>query len=430
MASSNENTELKLVSSIRYKFAAVSGDEKRLGAALQSQLTSLLEKAGSQHKAVRDDTFKAFMSVKTFVKPSGVILPVAALLEQYKRTTSPIVKQLDLAFIREGLPRLDQSKRRDLLPLALRDISKEMNSASAAGFFNVFLRLLLEIKFPGRGSAEDLVLQESVGLANPSDAKYVADWLGKLFLLRQDIALAPEDEIPAKLEASPSGLTKEDVAFLRNKDPKSWKPNTPNSLSLPECKTKAVGFLASGAFKDDERYLPAIYAAGSADSRISSVADDILKRASIDFESESLVQSLFAAHSVLPGAQRIQILRLLSKSIAACSSKQQIVDAVTEDFALTTGEKPTISGLEALRLHQALLGFLSWIARNNFEVGLTDTKMGPALVMILKDYILRQGWPAANARSNQSQSQDEQRLRANAYGTIGILARYPIPVRT
>ncbi|KAI1159794.1 proteasome component ECM29 [Nemania serpens] len=423
MAASSENAELKLVSSIRYKFAAVSGDEKRLSVALQSHLAPLLEKAGSPHKAVREDTFKAFMSVKNFVQPSGVVLPVAALLEQYKRTTSPIVKQLDLALIREGMSRLDQSKRRNLLPAVLHDISKETNSASAAGFFNVFLRLLLEIKIPGRESTEDLALRESVGLTKPSDAQYVANWLGKLFLLRQDIALASEDELPAKLAASPSGLTKEDVSFLRNKDPKSWKPNTPNSISLPECKTKAAGFLASSAFKDDERYLPIIYAAGSADSRISSIADDVLKRASVDLENESVVQSLFVAHSNLPAAHRIQILRLLSKSAIACTPKQRVVDAVKEDFALTTGENSPVVGLEALRLHKALLGFLSWIARNSSESRTPDTKMGPALVMILKDYILRQGWPAPNPRNNQSQSQDEQRLRANAYETIGTLAR-------
>ncbi|KAI0432054.1 ECM29 protein [Xylaria sp. FL1042] len=423
MAASNEAAELKLVSSIRYKFASASGDEKKLSEALRLQLTSLLEKAGSQHKAVREDTFKAFMSVKNFVQPAGVVLPVAALLEQYKRTTSPIVKQLDLAFIREGMARLDQSKRRGLLPTVLRDISKETNSASAAGFFNVFLRLLLEIKIPGRGSTEDLKLRESVGLTNPSDAKYVANWLGKLFLLRQDIALASEDEIPGKLSASPSGLTKEDVAFLRNKDLKSWKPDIPNSLSLPECKTKAVAFLASGAFSDDERYLPIICAAGSADSRVSSVADDVLKRAGVDLESESMIQSLFMAHNTFPAAHRTQVLRLLSKSVIACTPKQQVVDAVRDDFALTTGEKPPIVGLEALRLHKALLGFLSWIARNSSESRTVDTTVGPALVTILKDYILGQGWPAPSSRNNQSRSQDEQRLRANAYETIGTLAR-------
>ncbi|KAJ3579160.1 hypothetical protein NPX13_g1407 [Xylaria arbuscula] len=419
MAAASEAAELKLVSSIRYKFASASGDEKKLSQALQSQLTTLLEKAGSQHKA----TFKAFMSVKNFVQPTGVVLPVAALLDQYKRTTSPIVKQLDLSFIREGMSRLDQTKRRGLLPVILRDISKETNSASAAGFFNIFLRLLLEIKIPGRGTADDLSLRETVGLANPSDAVYVAKWLGSLFLLRQDIALASEEEIPAKLAASPSGLTKDDIAFLRNKDPKSFKPDVPNSLSLPECKLKAVGFLASGAFSDDERYLPIICASGSADSRISSIADDVLKRASVDLNNEDVVQSLFTAHSTFPAAHRIQVLRLLTKSTTACVPKQRVVDAVKEDFTITTGEKPVIIGLEALRLHKALLGFLSWIARNSSETKTEDTKMGPALVTILKDYILGQGWPTPNLQSNQSRSQDEQRLRANAYETIGTLAR-------
>lgn len=55
MAASSETAELKLVSSIRYKFAAVSGDEKKLSDALQSYLVSLLEKAGSQHQAVRQE---------------------------------------------------------------------------------------------------------------------------------------------------------------------------------------------------------------------------------------------------------------------------------------------------------------------------------------------------------------------------------------
>ncbi|KAI8631992.1 proteasome component ECM29 [Xylariaceae sp. FL1651] len=424
MASSNESAERRLVSSIRLKFATVSGDEKKLSKALQTHLTSLLEKAGSQYKTVRDDTFKAYMSVKSFAQPSGVVLPVAALLEQYKRTTSPIVKQLDLVFIREGMPRLDQSKRRELLPLVLRDISKETSPASAAGFFNIFLRLLLEIKIPGRGSTEDLALRGAVGLAVSSDAKYVATWLGKLFLLRQDIALATtEEEIQAKLSTSPSGLTKEDIAFLRNNDPKSWKPDIPTSLSLPECKTKAAGFLASGAFKDDERYLPLIYAAGSADSRISSIAEDVLKRSSVDLEDESVVQSLYVAHSTLPAAHRMQILRLLSKSAVACTLKQQVVEAVRQDFALTTGENAPIAGLEALRLHKSLLAFLAWISRNASPSKATDREMGPALVLTLKDYILRQGWPAPAPRANQSQYQDEQRLRANAYETIGTLMR-------
>ncbi|KAI1074405.1 proteasome component [Whalleya microplaca] len=423
MASSNEGAELRLVSSIRYKFASVSGDEKKLSDALHASLVPLLEKAGSQHKAVRDAAFQAFISVNNFVKPTGVVLPVAALLGQYKKTSSPMIKQLDLNLIKQGIVRLDQQKRRETLPVVLQGISKETSLASAAGFFNIFLRLLLEIKIPGRGSNEDTALRETIGLSDPGDARYVSQWLGKLFLLRQDLALATEEELDQKLLASPAGLTKEDIAFLRNNNPNAWRPGTPNSLGLPECKTKAIGFLASGAFTDDERYLPAICAAGSADSRIASVADDIIKRSNVDLENTDVIKSLYDAHAGFPTPHRIQILRILSKSVIACTFKKQVVEAVKQDFDIASGESASVLGLEALRLHKALLAFLAWIARNSPSSGATDHDMGPALVIILKDYILKQGWPDPVPRGNQSQLQDEQRLRANAYETIGTLAR-------
>ncbi|KAI5922512.1 proteasome stabiliser-domain-containing protein [Camillea tinctor] len=423
MATSNEGAELRLVSSIRYKFANVSGDESKLSEALSTQLVPLLDKAGSQHKAVRDAAFQAFISVNNFVKPVGVKLPVAALLEQYKRTSSPMVKQLDLNLIKQGILRLDQLARRELLPIVLRGISKESSPAGAAGFFNIFLRLLLEIKVPGRGSNDDLALREIIGLSDAADAKYVSEWLGKLFLLRQDLALASDDDLDGKLAASPSGLVKADIAFLRNNNPHAWRPNAPGSLSLPECKTKAIGFLASGAFTDEERHLPAICAAGSADSRITSIADDIIKRSSVDLENKDVVKSLYGAHDVFPAAHRIQVLRLLSKSSVACTFKESVVGSVKQDFELTSADNAPVTGLEALRLHKAVLAFLSWVARNASDSNTIDNAMGPALVLILKDYILKQGWPAPNLKGNQSQSQDEQRLRANAYETIGTLAR-------
>lgn len=353
----------------------------------------------------------------------SVALPVAALVGQYKKTSSPMVKQLDLNLIKQGILRLDQPKRRELLPAVLRGISKETSTASAAGFFNIFLRLLLEIKVPGRGSNEDLTLRDDIGLSDSADASYIARWLGKLFLLRQDLALATEEELEGKLLASLSGLSREDIAFLRSNNPHAWRPGTPNSLSLPECKIKAVHFLASGAFADYERHIPMICAAGSTDSRITSVADDVLKRSNVDLENRDVAQSLYRAHRSFPAAQRIQILKLLSKSTVACSFENEIVETVKQDFDLASNDNPSVLGLEALRLSKALLAFLGWVARNSSAVNKTGHGMGPTLVFILKDYILRQGWPEPTPRGNQSQMQDEQRLRANAYETIGILAR-------
>ncbi|KAH8650192.1 proteasome stabiliser-domain-containing protein [Xylariales sp. PMI_506] len=423
MASSSEAAGQKSVANIRFKIANASGDEHKLSEALGALLVPLLDKAGSPHRGVRDAAFQAYISVTKLVQPPSVILPVASLLEQYKSTSSPVIKQLDLGLVKKGLVRLDQQKRRELLPIITKGISKDTNPSGASGIFVIFLRLLVEVKIPQRGSKEDLSFRREIGLSDPSDASYLSQWLGKLLLLRQDLALSAPADLDKLLESSPSGLKKPDLEFLRNSDPNLWKPGQPGGLSLPECKLKAVGLLASGAFTDDERFLPTIYAVGSADSRITSIADDILKRSNVDLEDKTVAESLFQAHMLLPTSHRIQILKILSKSTVACTLGSQVIETVRADFQLTSGESPSVNGLEASRLHKALLTFLAWIARNKTAMVTKGGDVGPALVLLLKDYILKQGWPDPTSAGNQSQSQDEQRLRANAYETIGTLAR-------
>ncbi|KAK8138571.1 proteasome component ECM29 [Apiospora sp. TS-2023a] len=416
-----ETAGLKAVSTIRYRIANVSTDEVRLSEALETQLVPLLEHASSQHKAVRDAAFQAYISVTKLIQPPSVVLPVAALLRQYKTTRSPVVKQLDLGLVKKGLARLDQTKRRSLLPIVTASISNEASHASSAGIFIVLLRLLLEIKVPPRGSKEDIALRDSIGLASISDAQYVSRWLGKLFLLRQDMAIASSGtNLDQVLAATPTGLKPDEVNFLRASDPKTWDHKEAGSLSLPECRLKAINLLASGAFTDEERFLPALCAAGLTDSRVTSVAEDLLKRTKVDLEESSVVQSLFDLHRELPASHRIQILQILSKSAAACRMGNQVVQLVKDDFELTTGEAAPVGGLESLRLHKVLLGFLSWMARNSSGATIDA---GPSLVLLLKDYILQQGWPNAASAVNQSRALDEQRLRATAYETIGTLAR-------
>lgn len=226
-----------------------------------------------------------------------VILPVAALLRQYKTTRSPVVKQLDLGLVKKGLARLDQHKRRSLLPVVTSSISNEPNQAGSAGIFIILLRLLLEIQIPLRGSKEDTELREDIGLSSASDAQYVSRWLGKLFLLRQDMAVSPSGtDLDQVLAASPTGLKPDEVNFLRASDLKTWDHREPGSLSLPECRLKAINLLASGAFTDEERFLPAFCAAGLTDSRVTSVAEDLLKRTKVDLEDVVVVQSLFDLH--------------------------------------------------------------------------------------------------------------------------------------
>jgi hypothetical protein len=60
---------------------------------------------------------------------------------------------------------------------------------------------------------------------------------------------------------------------------------------------KIVTFLASAAFTDEEKFLPALYASSSPDTRVASSAEEIIKRTSVSFDNEDLVKRLFEAHA-------------------------------------------------------------------------------------------------------------------------------------
>lgn len=125
--------------------------------------------------------------------------------------------------------------------------------------------------FPPRGNEDDLELRRKLGLADRvDDASFVAAWLGKLILF--GINQTGATRCP--------GLNQEDCNFLQlygKKD--TWTPNVAGGLNLAESKVVASRFLASGAFVDSERFLPALFASADPNTRISDIGDDILKRA-------------------------------------------------------------------------------------------------------------------------------------------------------
>jgi proteasome component ECM29 len=347
---------------------------------------------------------------------ASIVLPVGALLDQYKATEQPLVRHFDLIYIQHSVGKLDVDEQRTLVPKALAGISKG-STTLISQLFNVTLRMLLSIKIPPRGSKEDVDFRESMGLADPVDAKFVAEWFGKLLLLRAS---------GAGFAQSP-GLTEADISFLTLGKPETWDPAV-GGLNLPELRIKAVNFLASGAFTDEERFIPAIYAASSSDYRISGVGDDMLKRRSGSLEDKALVQRLFEAHSRLPAPYRIRVLGILSRSEVAATFTDEILAAFRRNVAsqvegsdaMQVDGQPSAakaSGLELTKLHRALFEFINWVAR----IGPSKTdynKVASPLVELLKEFVRGQGWPKP-AR----QSLDESTLRARAYETIGILAK-------
>jgi proteasome component ECM29 len=342
---------------------------------------------------------------------TSVVLPVKALLEQYKSNDSAIIKQLDLPFIQHSLSRLDEDDRRALVPIALRGCSKDEGQGRAATFFNIILQLLVDIRLPSRASQDDDALRVSIGLEDEADAKYLAKMLSLFLRLRPPT--------PSRtLAASNPTFSEEEVNFFSVEGSGTIKI----FQNVSQLRAKVVTFLASAAFTDEEKFLPALYASSSPDTNVASLAEEIIKRTSVSFENEDLVKKLFDAHARLPAAYRTRILSLLAKSAISTSMSQNIMNVVKLDFLPPFEQDPSTdalkpsSSLERTKLHKALFQFLSWVA----QVGPSskDFSIGPNLIKSMQSYIESQGWPAPVQISH-----DEAQLRSRGYETIGMLAR-------
>ncbi|KAL2271402.1 hypothetical protein VTJ83DRAFT_773 [Remersonia thermophila] len=411
----NSKNELALIEKVEWRILQASSDEEKLQACLRTYLAPLLLKAGSDNVAVRNKVIAVCQTINKLIKAPGIVLNVAALLDQYKNPNAShaLIKHFDLLYIQHSVGKLSPEDQRALIPTALRGISKDP-PASVSRLFNVILRLLHALRIPTRGSKEDEGFRSSIGLEDPKDAKFFADWLGKVLLLRTS---------PSGPADSP-GLTSADVSFLTLDKGDTWNLEA-GGLSAAETRIKVASLLASGAFTDEERFLPAIHAAASSDYRISGVGDELLKRATVSLEDEALIRTLYDAHGKLPPPYRIRILGILSKSELATTFTDDILAVFRRNAApapseTAEGQAPAASkssGLELTKLHRALFEFVNWVAR----IGPSKTdynKIGPPLIELLRDFVASQGWPKA-AR----QSQDESTLRSRAYETIGILAK-------
>lgn len=210
----------------------------------------------------------------------SVILPVKALLEQYKSNDSNVIKQLDLPFIQHSLGRLDEDDRRALVPIALRGCSKDEGLSRAPTFFNFILQLLVDVRLPSRGSKDDEALRASIGLEDEADAKYLAKMLSIFLRLR------PPTPSKTLAESNPT-FSQEEINFFSVEGAGTVKI----FQNISQLRVKIVAFLASAAFTDEEKFIPAMYASCSPDTRVASLAEEVIKRTSVSFENEDLVKN-------------------------------------------------------------------------------------------------------------------------------------------
>ena len=316
----------------------------------------------------------------------------------------------------------------DLLPTLLIGLNANYqdSTAHAASLFHLLLKLLHSLTLPGRGSKEDIALRMKLGFnESKADADFVASWLGKLILFNT----------PRRTGKRYWGLNAQECNFLQvfGKED-AWRPDA-GGLNLVETKVRAAKFLASGAFEDTERFLPALFASADPNSRLSDVGDDIMKRASssVSMEDPQLVEKLFdvylgtrGAEGSLPAQAPLQtkILVLLCKSKTSSSFVSNSIQLVREGLTpAADGEQvgaggPTKQGLEVSKLRAQIFAYTNWLARISTSADIEA--FAPSLVSQLRDYIETQGWP--RYKIDGAPNANELSSRRYGYESIGLLA--------
>lgn len=336
-----------------------------------------------------------------------------------------------------------------MLPVLIHGLAQDAGKPTCSTVFNLFLRLLPRLKIPLRGSTEDSELRSKLGFDTHSDdAKFVSTWIGKLILftiLRPSVAEAFRTAGQADTGVAQAfgnggvfntsnrantppqtlyGLTVDDYNFL-SLDGKAdtWDPNSPEGLNLAATKITCLSFLASGAFTDDERFLPALFASADSNSRISDIGEDLLKRTGVSLEDSERVTQLYQLYFVLRPALKTRILLLFAKSVFATKFPREIIKMAQEGLNPEDPTMASVKGLEAQKLRNAMFSFVNWIARMGSKEDLQQ--LAPPLVHSLRSFIEAQGWPVPADKGN-----DAVPLRALAYETLGTMAqRTPSIVR-
>lgn len=411
---SPEARELALISKVELRIALAESD-KKLETLLDTYLAPLLLKLGSESLSVRNKVIAVCQHVNARLKAPSIKLPVAPLLKQFKEQKSPLIRHFDLTYIQQGVDRLGSEARIGILYPLLQGISEiDASLSRSAIIFNLLLRLLPLLKLPAKGSEDDGRLRDRLGLSG-QDTDFLSFWFEKLLIL------APADNAVSTCP----GLSPAEYSFLNKEAPmnETWNPSAVGGLNLTETKATCLRFLSSGAFTDGERLLPAIIASADPNSRISDLAEEMLKRFTPDLEDHDVVQRLYGLYfgtgdGALPARPSLQtrILVYLGKSTKATADTDKISRLIEE--GLLSDAARSSHGLQASKLRTQIFTFITWVVRMGSRHDLE--RMLPKIIAGLRDFIESQGWPSPGASGKRLPPTDIS-LRSLAYESIGIM---------
>ena len=345
---------------------------------------------------------------------SAVRLPVLKLLNQLKENSgNHLVSLLDKRFLERGFGRLAITQKADSLPDLISAISTDPNGISLNGqaeIFHLLLKSLDEYRLPPRGTPDDEGLKSKLGV-DESNGRVLSVWCAKLILLninRDGVAIT-----------SP-GLSSQDVAFLTLQGrAEAWDSKHDIGLSLSAAKLKALQFLASGAFSDDDRFLPALYASANSNSFVAGRGEDLLKHIAANsvLEDSGVIKELFRLYFEGSHQLKARILTFLCRSGQSVSFSSEVIRVITEGLSINaTGDldigadSQQKAGREVSKLQSEIFNFANYFLRSAQEVDLI--KVSEEIAPTLRHFINGQGWPSAKLAQDLS-------LRSKAYELLG-----------
>ncbi len=352
----------------------------------------------------------------------NVRLPVAALLKQFKdNSQTPLIRHFDLLYVQQGISRLATAERGELFPLLARGIASDTTTSAlhGASLFNLLLGSLGTYQLPPKASKEDGELRAKLEIED-DDIKFLSFWLGKLLLLR----------LAATTATTCPGLSADEYSFLTLQGKAdTWARVSESSTgikNLTEAKLTALKVLSSGLFNDAERFLPTLFASADQNSKISDVAEDLMKHTlpNVNLDDVTIVNDLYdvyfggftsgnqALSTVVTPAQipvRLKVLSMLSKSVTSTKFPAKIIRIVERDLA--SGQTPR-SDREGTKLRSTIISFLSFVAGRASPEDLDA--IGQAVIGILKDFVEYQ--------VDDPRSSDVKSIRGRSYEVIGLLA--------
>lgn len=219
------------------------------------------------------------------------------LLSQFKENANvALIRHFDILYVQQGITRIPLSERLELLPVLIHGIADDYSRSAqhSSQLFHLTLRLLAHFKLPLRGSKEDDELRSTLGL-DDADGTFLSQWFGKLLLL----SIVRQGNLPGASSPRCPGISAEEYKFLtQHGSSDAWDPATAVGLNLIETKALVARSLASGMFKDDEKFLPALFASADSNSRISDVGEDIFKRVVLakNLEDSKLIEGLLGLY--------------------------------------------------------------------------------------------------------------------------------------